>query len=73
VPAGGFPVYSVIYRGARVYDPRDPGQTFFDDDFDLYDETWKFSENPALAFGPPASVLLPLPDKRRISPKRKTE
>jgi hypothetical protein len=44
----GFPVYSVIYRGARVYDPRDPGQTFPDDGFDLYNETWKFSENPAL-------------------------
>ncbi|MGD9545048.1 MAG: hypothetical protein AB7F41_14580 [Methylocystis sp.] len=44
----GFPVYSVIYRGARVYDPRDPGQTFSDSDFDLYNETWKFSENPAL-------------------------
>lgn len=44
----GFPVYSVIYRGARVYDPRQPGQTFSDDNFDLYNETWKFSENPAL-------------------------
>jgi hypothetical protein len=44
----GFPVYKVYYRGARVYDPRKPGQTFSETNFDLYNETWKFSENPAL-------------------------
>lgn len=44
----GFPVYKVYYRGARVYDPRKPGQTFSEANFDLYNETWKFSENPAL-------------------------
>ena len=44
----GFPVYKIYYRGARVYDPRDPGQTFYDSAFDIYNETWKFSENPAL-------------------------
>jgi hypothetical protein len=44
----GFPVYKVYYRGARVYDPRKPGQTFSDSAFDLYNDTWKFSENPAL-------------------------
>jgi hypothetical protein len=43
-----FPVYKIFYRGARVYDPRKPGQTFSNSAFDLYNETWKFSENPAL-------------------------
>lgn len=44
----GFPVYKVYFRGARVYDPRKPGQTFSETSFDPYNETWKFSENPAL-------------------------
>lgn len=44
----GFPEFQIIYRGARVYDPRDPGQTFSEASFDIYNETWKFSENPAL-------------------------
>lgn len=43
-----FPIYKVFYRGARVYDPRKPGQTFSDSAFDLYNETWMFSENPVL-------------------------
>lgn len=42
----GFPVFSFIYRAARVYDPRDPSQVF--STYDPYDSTWKFSENPAL-------------------------
>jgi len=42
----GFPKYSFIYRGARVYDPRDPTQVY--SGFDLYDSTWKWRENPAL-------------------------
>jgi len=42
----GFPEFSFIYRGARVYDPRDSSQTF--DSYDQYNSTWKWSENPAL-------------------------
>lgn len=42
----GFPIYSFLYRGARVFDPRDPAQVY--SGFDPYDPTWKWSENPAL-------------------------
>ena len=44
----GFPQYSFIYRGARVYDPRDVTQTFDAENFNLYNATWKWSENPIL-------------------------
>ncbi|MFO1125111.1 MAG: hypothetical protein U1E25_07405 [Methylocystis sp.] len=44
----GFPQYSIIYRGARVYDPRDGSQTFDENNFDIYNTSWKWSENPAL-------------------------
>lgn len=44
----GFPQYSITYRGARVYDPRDASQTFDEDNFDVYNTTWRWSENPAL-------------------------
>jgi hypothetical protein len=47
----GYPLYNVVYRGCRVYDPRDPTQSFLNPStgqYDLYNPTWKWSENPAL-------------------------
>ncbi len=44
----GFPKYSIIYRGARVYDPRDADQTFDENNFDIYNATWKWTENPII-------------------------
>jgi hypothetical protein len=44
-----WPMYNFIYRGAPVYDPRDPGQTELENGaYSLYNTTWKWSENPAL-------------------------
>lgn len=50
----GFPEWSVIVRGSRVYDPRDPSQLELDPvtgQWSLYNSTWKWSENPALIAG----------------------
>jgi len=45
----GFPAFSFVYRGARVYDPRDATQTLLNGGvWDIYNTTWKWSENPAL-------------------------
>lgn len=46
-----WPVYSFVYRGAPVYDPRDFGQSQNDPAtglYTLYNSTWVWSENPAL-------------------------
>jgi hypothetical protein len=46
-----WPLYQFVYRGAPVYDPRDPGQAQNDPTsgaFTIYNPTWKWSENPAL-------------------------
>ena len=46
-----FPVHSTVYRGACVYDPRDPAQSFFDPVsglYSVYNPTWVYSANPAL-------------------------
>jgi len=56
----GFPAYSAIWRAATVYDPRDPGQRFSQDSFDIYnpDQSWKWSENPALCAAYYVSYLI---------------
>jgi hypothetical protein len=44
-----WPLYNFVYRGAPVYDPREPGQTELENGvYSLYNPTWKWSENPAL-------------------------
>jgi hypothetical protein len=64
----GFPTYQFIFRGARVYDPRDPGQYFSQDAFDIYqpDTSWKWSENPALCAAYYVSYLI----SQRLMPVR---
>lgn len=57
----GFPEWSVVVRGARMYDPRDPSQSFLDPTtgrWSLYNSTWKFSENPAIIAGHFVSWLI---------------
>lgn len=46
-----WPIYQFVYRGAPVYDPRDPGQSQNDPVtglYSIYNSTWAWSENPAL-------------------------
>lgn len=46
-----WPSYSFVYRGSRVFDPRDASQSYADPIlgvWTLYNTTWKWSENPAL-------------------------
>lgn len=50
----GFPEWSAVVRGARMYDPRDPTHTLLDPTtgrWSLYNQTWDWSENPALIAG----------------------
>jgi hypothetical protein len=47
----GFPEFKIVLRGSRVYDPRDPRQSFLNPTtglYDIYNPTWKWTENPAL-------------------------
>jgi hypothetical protein len=44
-----WPMFNFVYRGAPLYDPRDPGQTELEGGvYSLYNTSWKWSENPAL-------------------------
>jgi hypothetical protein len=44
-----WPMYNFVYRGAPLYDPRDPGQTEHENgEYSIYNTTWMWSENPAL-------------------------
>ncbi len=56
-----WPEWSVVVRGARVYDPRKPSHEYIDpktERWTLFNITWEYSDNPALIAGHFVSWLI---------------